>query len=623
MASSILADLRVKIGADVQGLEKGLKRTESKMQGFERKMTGIATAIGGVFAIGEAINFGKQIVATTAKMEKMQAVLSNSLGSDSSAELAFKRIQEFASKTPFQIEELTGSFVKLVGQGIRPTMAQMTALGDLAASQGKSFDQLAEGILDATTGEFERLKEFGIRASKQGDKVAFTFKGVTKTVANSSKAIEAYVYSLGDAEGVSGSMADISDTLGGRISNLQDVFTQFQANLGKMNSGVLTTTIDYFIKLGNAANRIMTTDVSDRVVTSEGIKEAEERLRLLQDRLEEIYKNNEKVKNMTFGEAQAAGGDAQFISQDGINKVIEAIKRQKEVLAQLKKEKLEEVEAEKKLAEEEKNRVTTLETLEKQLANLNTQFKQTDINDKARLGNLNLEIEALKERIKLLKATGLIRADVDLPKVDKKGFDFSSMAVTLPDMSSVVKPIDMEAHMKKFKETQAIMEEVGQASINLEGIMSSSFVNIGETIGNAFSNMNADISGLEIFMKGITDVVAGFLGTLGQQLIAAGVASEAFKKIGATGLPAIAAGVALVALSKAVSNAMSSASLGGSSGASISGGGNAKPAATLAGRAPITIEGDFRMQGRELVAVIKNESRTAGRVGGNAVTFDR
>ena len=76
----------------------------------------------------------------------------------------------------------------------------MRKLGDLASSTGKDFDQLAEAIIDAQTGEFERLKEFGIRASKQGDEVKFTFKEVETQVDFTADSIRDYVLSLGDDE---------------------------------------------------------------------------------------------------------------------------------------------------------------------------------------------------------------------------------------------------------------------------------------------------------------------------------------------------------------------------------------------------------------------------------------
>lgn len=53
-----------------------------------------------------------------------------------------------------------------------------------------------EALLDAQTGEMERLKEFGITAQQNGNKVAFTFKGVTTTVDKTDKAIQGYLLSL-------------------------------------------------------------------------------------------------------------------------------------------------------------------------------------------------------------------------------------------------------------------------------------------------------------------------------------------------------------------------------------------------------------------------------------------
>jgi hypothetical protein len=75
-------------------------------------------------------------------------------------------------------------------------------LGDLASSQAKDFDQLVEALLDAQTGEFERLKEFGVKAKVAGDQVAFTFKGQTVEVEKTEQAIKDYVLSLGNAKGI-------------------------------------------------------------------------------------------------------------------------------------------------------------------------------------------------------------------------------------------------------------------------------------------------------------------------------------------------------------------------------------------------------------------------------------
>ena len=233
---------------EVDGISKSVTKSNDESIASTKKMSGAFSDVGktlaGVFAVDQLISFGKQILATTVEFQKMEAVLTTALGSNSAAKAAMDQIVNFASKTPFQVNELTDSFVKLANRGFVPTMEQMRQMGDVASSVGKSFDQLTEAILDAQTGEFERLKEFGIKASAQGDVVQFTFKGITTEVAKSDKAIQEYILSLGNLEGVSGSMEAIAATTGGAISNLEDNITQLFKNIGDSSSGF----INWFVK---------------------------------------------------------------------------------------------------------------------------------------------------------------------------------------------------------------------------------------------------------------------------------------------------------------------------------------------------------------------------------------
>jgi len=258
--------IEIPIGAPLGKLDDDLKGAQKKLKGFTNtaetdlksfsstasstfKSVGLAFA--GAFSVGAFISFGKEVLAVTAEFEKFGAVLGNTLGSNALAKLKLKEIEEFAAKTPFSVNELTDSFIKLANQGFKPTAAQMLSLGDLAASTGKSFNQLAEAIIDAQTGEFERLKEFGIISQQSGDKVIFTFKGVQTTVDKSSEAIRGYITSLGNLEGVTGATAVISETLTGKISNLGDSWNQMLVSVGSNTDGVFTSAIDLISKAIN------------------------------------------------------------------------------------------------------------------------------------------------------------------------------------------------------------------------------------------------------------------------------------------------------------------------------------------------------------------------------------
>jgi hypothetical protein len=220
-------------------INRGNRQNQNSTNDLKGAFSELGKTMAGLFAVDQLVEFGKKILETTVEFQRMEAVLSTALGSNSAAKAAMDQIVNFASTTPFQVNELTDSFVKLANLGFVPTMEQMRQMGDLASSVGKSFDQLTEAILDAQSGEFERLKEFGIKASQQGDIVQFTFKGITTEVAKSDKAIQEYLLSLGNLEGVAGSMEAIANTTGGAISNLQDNITQLFKNIGDSSSGFI------------------------------------------------------------------------------------------------------------------------------------------------------------------------------------------------------------------------------------------------------------------------------------------------------------------------------------------------------------------------------------------------
>lgn len=232
---SVMDRLNVSVGATaskVDRLQETVKKAEGGFSGLKNIAGGVLAGIGASFAISGAAALGQDIFRLTAEQAKYNAVLTNTFQSQSKARESMQMIKDLATTTPFQVDELTQSYIKLVNQGFEPTKNQLAKLGDLASAVGKPFDQLAEAILDAQTMQFERLKEFGIKAEKNGDKVAFSFKGVRTEVDANSASIQNYLIGLGDLTGVAGSMAAIMDTPLGKLSNLQDTFDALKIQIG-------------------------------------------------------------------------------------------------------------------------------------------------------------------------------------------------------------------------------------------------------------------------------------------------------------------------------------------------------------------------------------------------------
>lgn len=167
-------------------------------------------------------DIGTQAYNTRKEFATYEAVLKNATGSTKAAASAMKMIQTLAADTPASVAEWTQAYIKLVNRGITPTKEELIQMGDIASSQGKDIDQFIEALLDAMTGENERLKEFGITASKNGETTAFTFRGVTTEVQNTDQAIKNYILSLGKMQGVQGAMAIQMEELAGLESNLGD-----------------------------------------------------------------------------------------------------------------------------------------------------------------------------------------------------------------------------------------------------------------------------------------------------------------------------------------------------------------------------------------------------------------
>lgn len=249
--------LKFEFDGDASKFKQAIQQSNKSVNNFGSNLTKIGGIIAGAFAVDKIMEFGGAIIETTSTFQRFESVLTNTLGSTSEAQKALDRITEFASQTPFSVSELTDSFVRLANQGFKPTSEEMRKLGDLASSTGKEFVMLAEAIIDAQVGEFERLKEFGIRAEKQGDQVTFTFKNVKTQVDFTSDAIQNYILSLGDLEGVTGAMVGISRTLGGQISNLGDSFDTLKNEIGEALMPMLTSVIGGFKSLFENITRII------------------------------------------------------------------------------------------------------------------------------------------------------------------------------------------------------------------------------------------------------------------------------------------------------------------------------------------------------------------------------
>lgn len=554
--------MAVQISGNTASFNKAMSESSKSLDKFgkqAKQSEGIASKFGKqLLSIGAGIGItaiGKQIFDVTAEFQKLAAVLNNTLGSQSLAAAALNDIKTFAAQTPFGVQELTASFVKLANQGFKPTIEQLRNLGDIAASQGKSFDQLTEAIIDAQTGEFERLKEFGIRASKEGDKVTFTFKGVKEQVDFTNDSIRAYILSLGDAAGVSGSMAAISQTLGGQVSNLGDSFDNLFNGLGSASTGILSYVLT---QLSSAVNFV-----------AEIVNDANQlRDPFAVERSANVSKEFEDFKKLSkSGQTQA------------INDIVAEIQDWRANLDQLTRA----------FAVNEEAGLSAQEKLEKAAKILNLSVDDTfEIFKKQ-----NYELEITKSNVKEVeelfklytaeynKSTQAANANTTAIKANNAAKKEQRQPV-VPDLASVGGGIDGFIAKLNASGADGIQKLIDNVQ-SLPGVMRSVADEINEIdIGGLVSSGIADIAsafgeaavGGENFGVSIINSLAKFVSSFGALLISMGVAKVAFDSF--QGPAMIAAGAALVALGAAVGGVIAnrpSLSSGGGGGSSNRGGG--------------------------------------------------
>ena len=221
-----------KADKSLKGLTATGKKTEKSTDGMA---AGFKRMLGPIAAVASAAAGLKKIVSVTREFDVLNAQLITATGGAENAEIAFRAIQEFAQQTPFDLQTTTKAFTQLVNLGLNPSQRAMTSYGDTASAMGKDIGQLVEAVADATTGEFERLKEFGIKTKTVGDNVTFTFRGMATTVGKNAAEIEEYLTKLGE-NNFAGAMKERMDTLDGAISTLGDSWDKLFLTIGRQDS---------------------------------------------------------------------------------------------------------------------------------------------------------------------------------------------------------------------------------------------------------------------------------------------------------------------------------------------------------------------------------------------------
>lgn len=199
-----------KVKASLAGVSKELDGVEDNAAGASAAMKTVAAAA--VAIVGSQI--AQYIYNVNSRFDNLDARLRVATGSAEGAQVAMAGLEEHFAGLPITVEETAGAFIRLKNLGLDPSKAAIESYANTAAAMGTDLTQFIEAVADASVMEFERLKEFGIKAAQQGDQVTFTFQGVKTTVQKDAAQIEQYLQNIGNVN-FAGSLEAQADTLGG------------------------------------------------------------------------------------------------------------------------------------------------------------------------------------------------------------------------------------------------------------------------------------------------------------------------------------------------------------------------------------------------------------------------
>lgn len=230
MARSPVLELVVKAKDVASGT---LRQVGASVKSLGGTMEAVTRSAAGLFAVFGAGLSARSFIDINVEFERLRAQLRAFARDESDAAAQFQMLRDFAVETPFELRDLTAAWIQLRAAGLRPSVAEFKALGDVASAVGKPIEQLGEAIRSAAGGSVERLNQFGIVARVAGDKIIVSFQGQTETIDRTTLAVQQYLVKLAASAGWTGAMERQVQTLGGALSNLSDAFANLTTTIGE------------------------------------------------------------------------------------------------------------------------------------------------------------------------------------------------------------------------------------------------------------------------------------------------------------------------------------------------------------------------------------------------------
>ena len=148
MAQGVTIDFSANLARFSGQIDKAVQDLNKFQSNAQRVGSKVKVVLGGIGAGLSVGAFTASVIKTTAEYEKLNASLKSVTGSQIEATRAMELVKGLASDTPFSVQQLTESFIKLKSLGLEPSEEALISYGNTASAMGKDLNQMIEAVAE-------------------------------------------------------------------------------------------------------------------------------------------------------------------------------------------------------------------------------------------------------------------------------------------------------------------------------------------------------------------------------------------------------------------------------------------------------------------------------------------
>jgi tape measure domain-containing protein len=265
----------------MRGAFSETNRMDGVMGSLQNKLLGLGAGL-------SLASFGKSIFDNLRNYEYFSTALRTMMHGDRLASGALEtQLVSLAKTSPFELSEVQDATKRLMAYGVAggEVVDKLRMLGNVSAGLGKqslpflitAFGQIrSKGHLAGQ--ELNQLTEQGfnplnIIAKKTGKSYSELLKEMEKGKITFKDVDEAFKTVTASGGQFFNLMDEQSRTVGGKWSNLSDIWTQIQVNIGKSQSGIISGTIDFITKMADTLNKKLSAEnFMDEALAKQGLQ---------------------------------------------------------------------------------------------------------------------------------------------------------------------------------------------------------------------------------------------------------------------------------------------------------------------------------------------------------------